>query len=175
MHAMDALDAVFARRDVRTYADRPISSEDLDRVLEAGRRAPSSINMQRWDFVVVTDRVRLRELAKVWERGGRHVATSAATIALLGPDSADPDEQVDIAFDLGQAAQNIQIAAAGLGIGSGHSSVIDQDLCRQLLGYPTDRRCDYLITLGYPADRPIRPLRAHKRRPFDDVVHREGW
>ena len=75
---METWDAIRARRNVRQYSDRPISSADLDRILEAGRRTPSSVNEQRWDFVLVTDRDQLQELAKVW-RYGRHVATSAAT------------------------------------------------------------------------------------------------
>jgi nitroreductase len=171
---MEALDAVFARRDVRRYTDRSIPQEDLERILEAGRRAPSSMNRQRWDFVVVTDRDRLQQLAEVW-RHGRHVASSAASIAIVAPEADDAETWADIAFDVGQAAENIMVAAAGLGIGSGHSSVMDQELCRRLLGYPADRRCDYLIPLGYPADRPIAPLRRHDRRPFDDVVHWNRW
>ena len=71
---METWDAIRARRNVRQYSDRPISSADLDRILEAGRRTPSSMNEQRWDFVVVTDRDQLQELARVW-RYGRHVAT----------------------------------------------------------------------------------------------------
>ncbi|MEN3298793.1 MAG: hypothetical protein V7633_851, partial [Pseudonocardia sp.] len=55
------------------YEDRPIPRADLERVLEAGRRAPSSQNWQPWDFVVVTDREQLRQLAGVWQ-GGSHVA-----------------------------------------------------------------------------------------------------
>jgi nitroreductase len=172
---VEALDAIFARRDVRQYTDDPIPRDDLERILEAGRRSPSSINRQRWDFVVVTGRSGLEKLAKVWERGGRHVASSAATIALVTPAADDADTWADIAFDVGQAAENLMIAAAGLGIGSGHSSVMDQELCRELLGYPEDHRCDYLITLGYPADRAVAPLRNHDRRPFDDVVHWDQW
>ena len=78
---METWDAIASRRSVRTYLDQPIPENDLNRILEAGRRAPSSVNEQRWDFVVVTDRDRLRQLAKVW-RGGSHIAVSAATIAL---------------------------------------------------------------------------------------------
>ena len=72
------------RRNVREFEDRPLRGEHLERVLEAGRRAPSSRNWQPWDFVVVTDREQLKELAKVW-RGAGHVAGSAATIALILP------------------------------------------------------------------------------------------
>ena len=80
---MEAWDAIRARRNVRQFADRPLPAADLDRILEAGRRAPSSRNWQPWDFVVVTDRRQLEELAKVW-RGADHVARAAAAIACLG-------------------------------------------------------------------------------------------
>ena len=80
---MQTWDAITSRRNVRSFADRPIPAADLDRILEAGRRAPSSQNWQPWDFIIVTDREQLRVLAKVW-RGAGHVATSAATIAVIG-------------------------------------------------------------------------------------------
>ena len=79
---METWDALRARRNVRTYEDRPISEEDLERILEAARRTPSSMNQQAWDLVVVTERDRLRELATSW-RYAAHVAVSAATIALV--------------------------------------------------------------------------------------------
>src|SRR5262245_30371440 len=124
---MDTWDAVTSRRDVRSYTDQTIAPADLDRILEAAWRAPSSNNQQRWDFVVVTERQRLQELAKVWQYAG-HVATSAATIALVAPDAADTPTRESIQFDLGQAAMSIMLAAADLGIGSGHSAVADQGL-----------------------------------------------
>ena len=79
---MQTWDAIRARRNVRQFEDRPIPAEDLDRILEAARRTPSSTNQQGWDFVVVTERGRLVELAKTW-RWARHVATSAATMMLI--------------------------------------------------------------------------------------------
>jgi nitroreductase len=171
---VETLDAITSRRAVRSFADRSIEQKDLDRILEAGRRSPSSMNEQRWDFVVVTGRDRLEQLSKVW-RYGRHVAGSAATIALVTPRSEGPHERESIAFDLGQAAMSIMTAAADLGIGSCHSSVQDQDLARSLLGYPDGRECDYLVALGYPEDRPLQPIRRPKRRSFDDVVHHDRW
>jgi nitroreductase len=86
---METWDAVRARRNVRQYADEPIARADLERILDAGRRAPSAGNWQPWDFVVVTDRARLIELSKVWERGGRHIAHYAATIAMVAPGPED--------------------------------------------------------------------------------------
>ena len=171
---METWDAIRSRRDVRSYTDQPIAPADLDRILESARRAPSSSNEQRWDFVVCTERRRLQDLAKVWRHGG-HVATSAATIALVVPDAADAYTRESIQFDLGQAAMSIMLAAADLGIGSGHSVVEDQGRARRILGLPDDRFCALLIPLGYPADRPLHPIRRPNRRPFNEVVHRERW
>jgi len=171
---VETWDAIRARRNVRHYQDRPIPGEELDRILEAARRTPSSVNRQRWDFVVVTDRARLEELAEVW-RGAGHVARSAATIALIAPREDDPATRESIHYDLGQATMSIMLAAADAGIGSGHAAVADEELAAGILGLPGDRVCAWLIALGYPADRPLAPIERPDRRPFDDVVHRHGW
>jgi nitroreductase len=171
---METWDAITARRNVREFEDRPLPRELLERILEAGRRAPSSRNWQPWDFVVVTDREQLRELAKVW-RGAGHVAGSAATIALILPHTDDPSARERAQYDLGQATMAMMFAAADLGIGSGHAAVADQNLAHRLLGFPDDRYAAYLIDLGYPADRPLRPIRDPNRRPFDEVVHWGRW
>jgi nitroreductase len=167
-------DAITSRRNVRSYADRPIEAGDLDRILEAARRTPSSKNQQRWDFVVFTDRERLRDLSGVW-KGAGHVAGSAATIALVAPRSDDARTRRSIEYDLGQVTMSIMLAAADLGIGAGHAAVHDDELASSILGLPEDRYCAWLIALGYPADRPLEPIEGPDRRPFDDVVHRERW
>jgi nitroreductase len=171
---METWDAITSRRNVRDFDARPVASEDLDRILEAGRRTPSARNWQPWDFVVVTDPAQLRELAKVW-RGAGHVADSAATIVLVGPILDDQRKRGWLQFDMGQAAMTMMIAAADRGIGTGHASVDDQELARELLGFPDDRFAVALFSLGYPAGRPLAPLRRLDRRPFDDVVHRGTW
>jgi nitroreductase len=171
---METWDAIRSRRNVRSYAEGAIAPDDLDRILEAGRRAPSASNQQAWDFVVCTDRGQLTELARVW-RGAGHVARSAATVALVAPAAAEGRPRDLVQFDLGQATMSIMLAAADLGIGSAHAAVGDQALARRLLGFPEDRFCAWLITLGVPADRPLRPIRRPNRRPFDEVVHRGHW
>ncbi len=159
---------------MREYTDEPIGTSGLDRILEAGRRSPSSRNWQPWDFVVVADRQQLGELSKVW-RGGGHVASSAATIALVAPVPADERQRDWVQYDLGQATMSIMIAAADLGIASGHSAVADQRLAGQVLGFPDGKFCAYLIALGYPAGRPLTPIQRPDRRPFDAVVHWGRW
>ena len=151
-----------------------MSADDLNKILEVGRRAPSSKNMQRWDFVVVTDRAQLERLSGVWA-GAQMVATSAATIALIAPAADDPRIRNSIHFDLGQAAMAMMTASAGLDIGSCQTYVEDQTLARQVLGHPEDKMCAWLIALGYPADRPLAPVRRPLRRDYDDVVHMGSW
>ncbi len=171
---MDTWEVIRARRNVREYAGRPVPADHLDQILEAGRRSPSSQNWQPWGFVLVTDRDRLTSLARAWRAAG-HVAGSAATIALIAPVTSGERERDRCHYDLGQATMSMMLAAADLGIGSGHSAVSDQDLARQILGFPGGRFCAYMIAFGYPANRPLTPVVRPDRRRFEDVVHRERW
>lgn len=171
---METWDAIRARRNVRSFQDTPIEEADLNRILEAGRRTPSSSNQQRWEFVVVTDKTQLERLSHVWQ-GARHVPGSAATIALVAPEADEARLRESIQYDLGQLTTTIMLAAADLGIGTAHASVHDQDVAREVLGFPEGYFCAWLIALGHPADRPLQPIRKPDRRPLEDLVHRGGW
>ena len=171
---METWDAIRSRRNVRQFEPRTLSDAELDRILEAGRIAPSSRNWQPWDFVVVTDREQLARLAEVW-RGGAHIARAAAAIAMIGPIVEEERRRGWLYFDHGQAAMLMQVAAADLGIGSSHSAVGDQDLAREILGHPADRFCLAIFSLGTPLAGPLEPLERFNRRPFDEVVHRDTW
>jgi len=173
---MDVWDAIRGKRMIRRFQERPLEPEHLTRILDAGRHAGSSKNLQRWDFVVVDDRDRLRELASVGPFAG-HVAGAAVAIALVIPDPRSSEAPLSIVWDLGVAAQNMMLAAWELGIGSCPATVYDHDLARRLLGYPTDRYCEYVLSFGYPA-RPedlSRSPRAGGRRSLDEVVHHDTW
>jgi nitroreductase len=170
---METWDTIRARRNTRAYTDQPIDPADLERIVEAGRRSPSSMNEQPWDFIVVTGRDRLERMADLW-RYGSHIRGAAAAIALLTPAASDHDARETFAFDLGQASMSMMLAAADLGVGSCHSSVGSQDAARELLGFPADRECVILLSLGYPK-RPLVPVAEPDRRAFDDVLHREQW
>jgi len=171
---METFDAIRSRRNVRTYQDRPVSDDDLTRILEAARRTPSSSNEQRWDFVVVRDKERLQRLSQIW-RGARHIPGSAVTIALVGPDPDEPRLRESIAYDMGQLTMSIMLAAADLGIGSGHSSAHEVEVGKEVLELPDGQRVWWLIGLGHPDDRPLKPIEKPDRRPLDDLVHHETW
>lgn len=171
---MEAWDAICARRNVREYKADQVSEADLNRIAEAGRRAPSAKNRQPWDFVIVTDRDQLQQLSTVW-RGAGHIARAPAAIALVVPVPPDDRRIVTDNYDVGQATMAMMIAATDLGLGTGHSSVGEQDKARAILGVPDDHLVAFLLGIGYPADRPLAPIRKPNRRPFEEVVHRGRW
>ena len=169
-------DAIKTKRAVRDFVAEPLRPEHLDRILNAGRRSGSSKNLQRWAFIVCRDRERLRELAKVGPWAG-HLAGAAVGIALVTPDPAAADAPLSVMFDLGQAAAYMMLAGWELGIGSVPATVYEHDLARQLLGYPDDHHCEYILSFGYPADatKLTAPNRPGRRRPLDEMVHDERW
>ena len=171
---METWEAIRSRRNVRSFEDRPLPEDHLNEILEAGRRAPSSQNWQPWDFIAVTERERLVKLSQTWQGAG-HVAHSAATVAMVASPPEQERRRGTLYYDLGQATMSMMLAAASLGIGSGHASVEDQDLARTILGVPADKFCPYMIALGYPADRPLSLIRRPSRRSLDEVVHRGHW
>jgi len=171
--SMDTWDTITSRRQVRGFTSDSISTEDLECILEAGRRAPSARNGQRWDFVVVTDKDQMERLSHVWQGAG-WTAGAAATIALVMPEAEGAEALID-RFDLGQAAMQMMIAATGLGIASGQAACSDQALAREVLGFPDGKQCLLLIAVGYAADRPLKPIQKPSRRQFDDVVHFGTW
>ena len=173
---MSVWDAVNSKRVIRQFSDRPIEPEDLVRILNAGRRAASSKNLQRWQFVVCRDREHLEQLAKVGPWAG-HLAGAAVAVALVTPDPKAADSPLSVLFDLGMAADNMMLVAWELGIGSVPATVYEHDLARELLGYPEDHHCEYLLSFGHPADPADldRPNRAGGRSALSDLLHDERW
>jgi len=168
--------AIASKRVVRRFSERPLDPEHLERILHAGRHSGSSKNQQRWTFIVCRDRAHLRDLAEVGRWAG-HLAGAAVAIALVAPDPRAPGASPSTMWDLGQAAQNMMLAAWELGIGSVPATVYDQGLARRLLGYPADQTCEFLLSLGYPADTTdlTRAPRPGGRRALHEIVRDERW
>ena len=152
---MQTWDAITARRNVRAFSADAIPAADLDRILEAGRRSPSSQNWQPWDFVLVTDRTQLRELSQVF-RGAYHVAQAAAAMAvvLLAPRSGRPHPAVRIAVIAAAVVvasavgiamiglhyhyftDTVAGAAVGIGVVIGVAFLLDLPVARRWLRWP---------------------------------------
>jgi len=163
---VDVVDAIRGKRAVRRFEDRPLPDDVLESILDAGRRAQSSKNTQPWTFVVVRDRATLRALSACGHYAG-HLAGAAAGVALVTSEAW--------AFDIGQAAAYLQLAAAGLGVGSCIASMWEEDRAKELLGVPADLHLEVAISFGYPAPEEAERPPRRGRRPLDDVVRWEHW
>lgn len=172
---MDVEQAINSQRVVRDFSERRIEENALDAILHAARRTGSSKNTQRWAFIVIRQRSTLERLARVGDYAG-HLAGAALAIALLTPDPSR-NQPNSLMWDLGRAAQNMTLVAWARGIGSVPATVYDQALCREILAYPEDQHCEYILSFGYPADPSdlSRPLRRSGRRPLEEMLHREAW
>ncbi len=165
---MDLFEAIEARHSVRAYQTRPIDRNDLERIVDAARRAPTGRNEQPWEFVVVTDmytRQRIAELTTF----GKYIADAAACVGVFCRD--------DTAYwleDGAAATENILLAATALGIGScwvaADKKPYAPDLAK-LMSAPSTHRLVSLVALGYASDEPPRK----PKRPLDEVLHWETW
>lgn len=173
---MTVWDAVRRKRAIRSFEGRPLEPEHLARILDAGRRAHSSKNQQRWAFIVVRDRARLAELATVGPYAG-HVSGAAIAVALVTPDPRGEGAPLSVTWDLGGAAAQMMLVAWELGVGSCPATVYEHRRTREILGYPEGMHCEYLLSFGYPADAALmtRPNRPGVRRPATALVHEERW
>jgi nitroreductase len=172
---METWQAINSIRVVRKFTSEPLAPEHLERILNAGRRAASSKNEQTWAFIVVTDRKLLNELTAVG-RYTDHLPGAGAAVALVTPEESGPHVRTTM-WDMGRAAQNMVLAAWELGIGSAPATAHHHKVAARLLGLPDDRRCDFLLSFGYPSDpsRLTVPNKPGGRRLLDEVVRHNRW
>jgi nitroreductase len=168
---MDVYQAVRSKRATRQFAERSGSDEVINLVLDAGRRAQSSKNTQPWHFIVVTERERLTQLAALGPYAG-HLAGAAFGVLLASP---DPAQRWSIAFDLGQAAAYMQLAAWEQGVGSCIGSIYEPEKAREMLGVPAVLTVQVALSFGYSAEARPRPARKGGRKPLSEIAHRERW
>ncbi len=166
------LDLIKTRRSVRRYTTQRLPEDDLLRLVEAGRWAPSGSNRQGWVFVIVDDPKYLEALEAVAPGIiGRPAAVIAVCIDLSGKARDDGDEELP-PMDAAMAAQNILLEATALGIGSCPVLSYDSPSVSRLLGLPEAIRLELLIALGYPAG-PVRVPR--RRRTMAQVAHKNRF
>lgn len=164
---MDALTAMRLRRTVREFEPgKSISKETLETIADAGRVAATAINIQPWEFVIVTNRGMLQKMADLAEYG-KHLAGASAAIVVLCKDSPFYLE------DGCAATQNMLVAATALGIASawidGEKKEYGASM-KQLLGAPAEIKLVSIVALGYSDDE-TNP----EKRPLEEVIHWEKF
>jgi nitroreductase len=157
---MDLFEAIEKRASVRAFKSGQVSEEDLLKIVDAGRRAPSGYNHQPWEFIVVTDPDVLGRLGQIQEC----IAQAGAAIAVVVNETKYWKE------DAAAAIENVLLAATALGYGSlwVEGYVLAQEpLAKEILGVPDEPHLIAIIPIGVPAKRPHQAV----KRPLDAVLH----
>ena len=192
---MELFDAINNRRSIRRYTADPVDDATVNKVLEAGRWAPSWANTQCWRFVVVRDpdiKARIGQSLYKTERDGQLVDNPAtktiadipilvvvcATIGVAGgkpgatPDGNYITDKGDwFMFDTALAVQNMVLAAHGLGLGTVIIGAFDAKMVEEILGIPEGYRVVVLFPLGVPA----KEGKAPPRKELTELVVNDRW
>jgi nitroreductase len=180
---MDVFEAMLNRRSVRKLLDTPIPREDLDRILDAARFAPSWANTQCQEIVLVCEPKTKQALAELLsERNPARSAVIQAPVVIVAcgrksragfkaglPVTALGDW---LMFDMGLFLQNLTLAAHALGYGTVHVGYFDHQKAGELIGAPADVQVVEILPLGRPATT---PAEAPGRRLVADFTHEEGF
>jgi nitroreductase len=147
---MDVLPEIMKRISVRDFADKEIPADSMDRILEAGRLAPSAKNRQPWRFVVVRD----RQKRKLFEQacfGQEHVGAAPAVIACCSTNTEYrmPNGQLSYPIDISLAASFMMLQAVREGMGTCIVTTFDETIIREILTVPFSMRVVMLLLVGY--------------------------
>ncbi|MBN3040197.1 MAG: nitroreductase family protein [Candidatus Omnitrophica bacterium] len=164
---MDFFETINKRRSVRSYSRKLIDKEEIKKIIDAGRLAPTARCEEPWEFVVVTQRERLEALAAITDHG-KFMASASAGVFVLCKNTKYYLE------DGCAATENILLAAASLGIGScwiAGDKKAYADKILKILKAPQDYKLISIISLGYPAEGAI----DRDKRDLEDVLHWEEF
>jgi len=183
---MDVFEAIHQRRAVRQYLPDPVSRDEIRTILDAARWAPSALNHQQWQFLVVTGKkigemgesfVRIiEEYTRNWESSRmqgsaftreefvRFAATyggAPVVIVVLTDTAKTADFQRANLESASAAMQNLLLAATALGLGTCWMTgpLQDEKALRRILEIPNDKEIVAITPLGYPASVPEAPPR----------------
>ncbi len=146
----DVLKAIRTRRSVRRYTDAPLSREQIEAILEAGRFTPSGKNTQPWRFVIIESESKRSELATLFPQQGL-VAAAPVTLAILLDREAGYDELKDVQ-GIGAAIENILLAIHSLGLGACWMGRARDKEIERFLGAREGEELMALIPIGHPAE-----------------------
>lgn len=164
---MDVYSTVLSRHSVRKYLQEEVADEDLAKILEAGRQAPSAANRQPWRFVVVREPELRRKVALACN-GQTWMADAGVIVAGVGvPLESQKWYPIDVAI----AMQTMVLVASSLGYGTCWIGAFNEDEVKEILGIPQEMKVIALTPVGRPAETP----RARPRKAKGEVFFLDGF
>ncbi|MBN2429914.1 MAG: nitroreductase family protein [Acidobacteria bacterium] len=173
---MNCIEAILSRRSIRCFRAEPIPAETVELLLRAGMAAPSAMNLQPWEFIIVTDRVRLTAMAEIIPYG-KMLPQAALAVFICGNMRRAPEQRRELMYwvlDCSAAAQNILLAAHGLNLGGVWLGVFPrQERMRglaELFRLPSHIQPHSVLALGVPDE-----TGAVKEKFDPNKIHEEEW
>jgi len=165
---MDVFDTVRTMIAVRSYQDRRIPGEVVNRMVEAGRLTASAANRQPWHFVVVREPETLHKIAEAMGRHAPYIAGAQLAIIVVV-------EQTRFSrMDAARAIQSILLTAWSEGVGGNWTGGPDSAVAvKPILGIPEELEVVGVLPFGYPAERIGKGKK--NRKPLAEIAHRERW
>lgn len=163
------LELARSRRSVRAYRPDPVPEETLRELVEAARWAPTAVNTQPWEFIVITDpevKAAVGKQARYFGIGWPHIHAAPALIAVCAR-KATPFARDDCIF----AGANLMLAAADRGLGTCWIGGFNEQTIKRLLGVPDDYLLPGFCTVGYPVGETAPP----PKRPLEQMLHRDTF
>ncbi|RLI98297.1 MAG: hypothetical protein DRO99_01055 [Candidatus Aenigmatarchaeota archaeon] len=173
---METSDCINTRATVREYDTKEISDDIIKDLIAAATRAPSSGNVQDWEFVIVKTPEGKKALASAaFEQSfierSPVVVVACANLEASARAYGERGKSLYSIQNVSAAVENMLLAAWDKGIGGCWVGAFSEDAVRDAVVMPTETRPLALITLGYPANRPP----ASRREPVEDVIHWETF
>jgi nitroreductase len=165
------IDTILNRRSVREFNDRPVSREELDTILNAGRWAPSGLNNQPWRFIVVRDPKTIHKLSECTHYSG--IVTGAPLLIAVFLDNEHSYNRIKDVQAIGASIQNMLLACCELGLGAVWlGEILNQsEKVNSILGCPSALELMAVLAIGEPAPG----KRSSTRKPLSELVFEEMY
>jgi len=173
---VELLDIIKNRRSIRKYYKEDIPTEDLYKILEAARWAPSAGNLQPWEFIIIKNDTIKEKIASA--AYGQYWITEAPIIIIACTDIyrtasvyGRRGKDLYCIQDVAAAIQNILLMAHYMGYGTCWVGAFNEEEISSILSLPEHVRPLAIIPIGKPREKPA----PRKRRPLHDIIHYEKW
>ncbi len=167
VNPMDTFECIRKRRDIRSYVKEEVPDEVIRKIIEAGRLAPSAMNLQPWHFVIIKDKATIKGLEKFCTSGRFIAGASFAVVVVTDP--VNKWHEIDGA----RAVQNMSLAAWNEGVGTCWIGAIDRDKVKEMLGIPRKLHILTILPFGYPEEFTVK--RKKIRKPAEEIFHWEKY
>jgi nitroreductase len=172
---LDVLEAIRMRRSVRAFTGDAVSEEEVQRLIEAARWAPSAGNLQPWEFVIVRDRETKRKLS-IAALDQTFIEDAPVVIVVCADQTRSARRYQNRGAhlyslqDTAAATQNILLTVHAMELGACWIGAFDESGVREVLGTPRNWKPVAIVPVGHSAERPVAP----PRRSIDEIIHRES-